>query len=345
MAEGSCESGHSHRVMRLARTRRVAVVVAVVGLVVLAGCSGLGGGGSDSTADGGDGSPPTADGGDGGAADVDPEQLRADAVSAIAEVDTYRIEATQETVVRGPRNQESTVTDRAALDRSARELRRNRTVTAAGTERQFETYLVDRTLYERSDVYVRQYSSEWVRTEVSENFSRTWRLQDVLGQARLVLENADSVAVTGVETVDGQEAYRTRAEISSDAFRGVLFDIVNIDPDRTEGFEVNGVEYVYWLDTDTARPLRTEAELSISVTLRGQTFDQNVSTTTTYEYDDVSVALPEAAEDAVNVTGGRTPRIDAGSGPRVAGPDAVHTSTRTDLTPAWRPRVTGPSTP
>jgi len=326
-------------------TRRIVVVVVVVALVALAGCSGLGGDGGD----GGDGEPTTTtDGADGtvggGGVDVDPEQLRADALSAIDGVETYRFEATQETVVRGPRDQESTVTDRAVVDRTTRELRRNRTATAAGTERQFETYLVDRTLYERSDVYVRQYSSEWVRVDASENFSRTWRLQDVLGQVGIVLENADGVEVTGVETVDDRETYRTRAEISTGSFRDVLFDIVDIDPEQTEGFEVNGVEYVYWLDTETARPLRTETELSISVTAQGQTVDQNLSTTTTYEYEDVSIDLPAAAADAVNVTGGTTPKVDAGNGIRAVAGDAVHTP-RVAPAAAWRPGVTGLPTP
>ncbi len=297
------------------------MVVAVVGLVALAGCSGLGDGGSDQTTEG-DGTTPTTEG-DGGAADVDPEQLRADALSAIADVETYRVEATQETVVRGPRNQESTVTDRAALDRTNRELRRNRTVTAAGTTVESTTYVVDRTVYARSDVYVRQYSSEWIRTDAGENFSRTWRLQDVLGQLRLVLESADGVEVTGVETVDGEAAYRTRVDVSPEAFRGVLFEVVGIDPDEAEGLQVDRVEYVYWLDTETARPLRTTSELAFSVTVRGQTFDQNVSSTTTYDYGDVSIDLPAAATDAVNVTGGGlTPRVDAG-GARAVGSDAV----------------------
>lgn len=332
MAEGSCWSGHTPRVMRLARTRRVVVVVGIAGLLVLAGCSGLGGdGAAPMPTDDGDGTEPTpTDGGDGVDADVDSEQLRSDALSAIAAVETYRIRATQETLVSGPRDRESSITDRAAIDRTSRELRRNRTLVAAGREIESTTYVVDRTLYSRSDVYVQQYSAEWIRSDASENFSRTWRLQDVLGQLERVLENADGVVVTGVETVDGREAYRTRVDISPEAFRGVLLDVVGIAPEETEGLTVDSVEYVYWLDTETARPLRTTTELSFSVTLQGQTFDQTVSTDTTYVYDDVSIDLPEAAEDAVNVSdGGVTPRVDA-VGVQAPVADAVSAPLATD---------------
>lgn len=299
--------------MTATRVRRVVTVLAVVGLLAIAGCAGVG---DDPDSTPTDDTTPTADGDDTTTDGVvAPGQLRVDALSAIAGVGTYRVTATQETVVDGPQPRTTTVTDRAAIDRSDRELRRNRTISAPTATVDLETYVVDRTVYERSDIYVQQYGAEWIRSDVSENFSRTWRLQDVLGQLERVLDaaDADDVTVSGVETVDGRETYRTQVDVSAEAFRGILSDVVGLDSRQVEGLDVDDVTYVYWLDADTARPVRTTANLSFSVTLQGQTFDQTVSTDTRFEYDDdVAIELPAAASDAVNVTGGATPQGDVG---------------------------------
>jgi hypothetical protein len=280
--------------MALSETRWL-TVVAVVALVALAGCSGVLGGDETSTTP-----ETTAAGPD---AEVDETQLRSDAVDAIAAVESYRVTATQEVVVQGPRTRRSTITDDARIDRTERELRRNRTVVAGGQQVNYTQYVVDQTFYARSDVYVRQYSSEWVKSEFGD-FSTAWGQQDTLGQLRTILGNASDVTVTGVETVDGREAYRTRVNITGSAFESVLFDVVGVDRTQAESVNVTSVEYVYWLDRATSRPLRTSARLNFSATLTGRTVEQRLTTEASYDYGSVAVELPEAAGDAVNLTDG-----------------------------------------
>lgn len=288
--------------MRVPRTELL-VVVALVGLVALAGCAGLLGGGPGS--DGGDTPSPTTE----TEPEVDGAELRSAALSAIDETEAYRVAATQEVVVRGPRTRRSTVTDRSRIDRANRELRRNRTVVARGQRVNYTQYVVDRTFYARSDVYVRQYSSKWIKSDLRGNFSTIWEQQDTLGQLRTVLSNASSVEVTAVETVGGRETYRTRVNISESAFESVLFDVLGLDPGQAQGVNVTNVEYVYWLDRETARPVKTVAQVNFTATVTGQTVRQSVATTARYSYEPVSVSLPDAAEDAVNLSSRRlTPR-------------------------------------
>lgn len=282
--------------MATTATRRHLTPVVVLGVVLLAGCAGL------------DGTPGTTDDPARSPTDtatgpsVDEERLRTDALAAIRAVESYRVAATQKVVTEGPRSRTVTVTDHSRIDRADRELRQNRTVTVAGQRVNSTQYVVNRTFYSRSDVYVRQYSSEWIRRNVSENFSRLWRRQDVLGQLRVILANASSVEVTGTEQVDGERTYRTRVNVTTTAFEAILLDVVGLDPNRTDRVNVTHVEYVYWLDVETARPLRTAAEVRYSARLDGRTVRQNVTTTARYDYGPVSVDLPEAADRAVNLS-------------------------------------------
>ena len=344
--------------------RRLAVTVALVGLVLLAGCGGAlnGDGGDAGDAGNGDGDD-AGDAGDsdGGTTtddqsvdanvDVDEAQLRADAQSAIAAVETYQVNGTQEVVVEGPQSQTVTITERASIDRTERELRRNRTVRSQGREVVITQYVVDRTVYARSDVYVRQFSSEWIRTEVTENFSLVWRQQDVLGQLESVLDNASGVEVTGVETVDGRETYRTRVDISPAEFETVLFAVVGVDPDQADDVSVENVEYVYWLDAETARPVRTNATINFTATVAGRTVQRNVSTTARYGYEPVSVDLPDEAGEAVNVSGeppgrlaparhvGPTATGAAGDGPTRTGSPTARPTARSVSTPKPEPEL------
>jgi len=317
--------------------RRLIVTAAVVGLVVLAGCGGTVDGdggdptGTDTTAETSTDDRPTG---------VNETQLRADALSAIAAVETYQVNATQEVVVEGPQPQEVSISERASIDRTNRELERNRTLRAQGQEVQIDQYVVDRTIYARSDVYVRQYSSEWIRSDVNQNFSLVWRQQDVLGQLESVLDNASGVEVTGVETVDGRETYRTRVDIAPGDFEGVLFEAVGVDSEMADNVSVDRVEYVYWLDAETARPLQTTAEIRFTAQVGGRTVVRNASTTARYGYEPVSVELPDEAGEAVNVSNEPSGRLAPQRPTReTAPPRAGEAGSRADAA------VAGPATP
>ncbi len=296
----------------MARSHSGLVVTTLVAVVTLAGCAGLGGDGETPSPE-----PTTGP-------DVNESALRAEALAAIEAVEVYRVVAEQRVVTRGPSEQVTTVRDRALVNRTARELRRNRTVSANGRRVNVTQYLLGDTLYAESDLFVRQYSSRWVKRDVGENRSLVWRRQDTLGQLRTVLANASDVTVTGVESVDGVPAHRTRVTLSPATFEQVLFDVVGIASDRADAVTVTDVEYVYWLDRETARPLRTEARVRLNVTVGGQTLRRNVTTTARYEYEpaSMSVSLPEAAEGAVNVSS-PPPRLGAPARPVVTSPPAT----------------------
>lgn len=314
------------------------LLAAVAVAVVLAGCSG-GGGGQTPTAtpadrtvtatatDGGsatDGTATTDNGGtattgDGGtttttesAPALDASELRSAATAAIAETDTYAIVGNVSTVLSGPATQETSQTVRTVVDREAREFRRNVTATVMGRESESTAYLVDRTLYLGSQANVRQYSSEWIKLDVSANFSSYWASQDTLGQMRSLLANASGFEVTGTDAVDGTQTAVLSVDLGPSEFESVFGDSAGFQ--LGSNVTVNAANYTLQVATDDGRLLGASSRVNTTVSIRGQSFQQNTNTTFRFDYDVAgAVTLPDAAEDAVNVSEGSSAGTTTGS--------------------------------
>lgn len=316
------------------RRQDVAVAV-VVAAVLLAGCAGTGGDGTATTPGGTDAG--TATTGEGtGTTDEDPttddgidrsaEEVRDDAVAAIGDVDTYRVVAEQEAVVSANLVRRSTQTSTVVFDREARELQADRTVRAAGRTQQVSTWLVDGTVYQRSDAFVQRFGAKWVELDVSANFSRYWRLQDTLTRQRAVLENASTLELAGTETVNGTEAVVLRANVSPGDYGDLVAGVLGASPGDGANVTVHRADFTFYLHPETDRPVRTEAQINATVLARGQEVGQNVSVTMDYYGygEPASIDLPEAADSAVdltNRTGGS--RLATGEGAVATGDGGV----------------------
>jgi hypothetical protein len=316
------------------------LLAAVAVVVVLAGCSG-GGGGTTPTAtvtDGAgsptptDASTPTDGGGGTATSDgvtatptatddpsVDVEELRSAAVDAIGATDAYRVSANVSAVLSGPATQEVSRTVDTVVDREAREFRRNVTANVMGRESESAAYLVDRNLYVGSEANVRQYSSRWIQLDVSSNFSSYWNTQDTLAQMQSLIANASTVELAGTDAVGGTSVAVLSVELAPGEFRSVFGDDTALQLGGNVSFDA--ASYTLRVAPGDGRLLAATSQVNATVSLQGQTLQQNASTTYRFNYDvSPGITLPDAAADAVNVsqssqgrTGSLRPPADGGA--------------------------------
>lgn len=315
-------------------------LLAVAVVVVLAGCSGGGGGGtptatpSDGTVTPTDGGSATTDSGGtattdegetpttGSSPGLDASELRSAAADAIASTDAYAVAGNVSTVLSGPATQQTLQTVRTVVDREAREFRRNVTATVMGRESESTAYLVDRTLYVGSQANVRQYSSEWIQIDASTNFSSYWSSQDTLGRMRSLLANGSGFEVTGTDAVDGTRTAVLSVDLAPSEFESVFGGGTGLQ--MGSNLTVNAANYTLELATDDGRLLAATSRVNTTVSIRGQTFQQQTNSTFRFDYDVAGeVTLPDAAEDAVNVSEGSsgttTGSLGYATGPRADG--------------------------
>ncbi|WP_134671206.1 DUF6612 family protein [Halorussus marinus] len=219
-------------------------------------------------------------------------------VSAMADVEMYRIGAHIDTVVSSNNVRRRTVTNSTgAVNRLDRELRINRTARVAGRSSTVSTYVVDRTLYQRSPQFTRTFSSKWIRQNLSGNFSQRWSALDTLTRQRELL-NISSAELVGEQTVDGTETYVLRAAPDPERYANLSANVTN----RQVG-TVENVSVTYWIAKDTHLPVKSDTSINSTVSVRGQEMDlhQELRLRFSGYGDDVSVELPAAAETAVSL--------------------------------------------
>lgn len=301
--------------------RQHLVLLGLVVLVALAGCSGADtGDGNETTVNGtatpvNDSDGQTGENGSDGEADspdfgseldsevtpasdlsVSKSEVVSDAIAAQRGVDEYQFTSTlnvtteQNNVVRSREIQTE-----SAVDRENRTTRAAQDVTVSGQSVTQDSYLVDGTLYQRSEVFTQQYGSEWIRQNVSGNYSEVFKLRDELGFHRALLENG-SASLEGAQTVDGERTYRLRIESNGSAF-AEYFGVV-----QQMNANLN-LTTVVWVDAETGHVVRSEGRLESTTTAQGRTVTSTIRFTDTFEYTDVDITLPEAAETAVTPEG------------------------------------------
>lgn len=269
--------------------KRLMLAVLLVALVALAGCGAADTGGTPTESEPGDanGSVP------GNASEL--------AVDAMASVEGYRVEATETRAVIGPQTQVVEIEQRIEVDRATRRLHRAANQSAAGRTVAVDTYLVNGTVYERSPVYVTQFSAEWIRIDAEENFTRAFRAADPLARQMRVLETA-SFTANGTTTIDGHEVRRIETDADPERLEGLFAELLG---GPASGFNESTVSltdaaYTFWIDAETDLPVRVAGDIETRVSLRGQEATLEQSFTFEYDYESsVSIDLPESASSAV----------------------------------------------
>ena len=226
-------------------------------------------------------------------ADISASGLTSDVAQATESIEDYT--ATLNLTVETFGNnlvQTSTSNQTLALDREATVFRRTNAQRTRGQTVTAESYLVEETVYTKSPTNARAYSSEWTKFDVSDNTTEAFDQWDELENTRKYLDNA-SLSSVGRTTLDGSDAYVFDAEIDGSAYA----DINGLGNQTT----VDNVSATYFVDTQSDRVERVDVDLYWTLTLRGQSYDQHVVGTYTFDYADVSVSLPDAASSAVAI--------------------------------------------
>ncbi|WP_135661567.1 hypothetical protein [Halorhabdus rudnickae] len=256
--------------------------------VLLAGC--VGGGTTTPTAtETVDDDPPGAN------------ELRADTLAAMGNVSAYTADQNATIVQHLEDGDLTTTVDVAyALNRTSRSLVSHRTQARSGQQVAIDRYVLDQTLYQRSEQFQAEYGSEWIERDVTESFARHWALYDQLRLHEFFLDNA---SLSGVETttLDGDAIYVLDAEVDRAELNRGLRDALDLPP----GVEANTtLRATFWIDSETYRPVRIQRSAAGTQTIDGQSVDVDREIATRLSYGNVSVSLPESAEDASIVGGG-----------------------------------------
>ncbi|WP_158853769.1 DUF6612 family protein [Halorhabdus sp. CUG00001] len=268
--------------------RSTLALVALAGILVLAGCSG--GGTTTATSPDQPTDEPTA------------SQLQQQAITAISDVAAYH--AQQNATIRQQANnlnRSSTLDIDYQVDRTARSLESHRTAVQSGREVVVDRYIVEKTLYQRSEQFASVYGSEWVKNDLSDNFTRQWHLSDQLWRYKFMLGNASLSNVT-TDTVDGSETYVVTADVNMEEFNAALNEQLNLPENASQTTSGNTtISATFWIDTETHRPVKVERAVSGTQTVQGQTIEFEREVETMIQYDAVSISLPDEAEDAVDI--------------------------------------------
>ncbi|WP_181687222.1 hypothetical protein [Halorhabdus salina] len=268
--------------------RHTFALVALAGMLVLAGCTG----GGTTTAP----SPDQAD-------DVPTAtQLQQEAIGAMAEVEAYQ--AHQNATIRQQANnlnRTTTLDIDYRVDRSVRSLASHRTAVQGGREDVVDRYIVDQMLYQRSDRYTSVYGSEWVKNDLSDNFTRQWHLSDQLWRYKFMLGNASLSDVT-TETINGSETYVVTADVDMEEFNQALNEQLDLPSNASQTSGGNTIiEATFWIDAETDRPIKVQRSVTGTQTVQGQTIEFEREIETMMQYDAVSISLPDEAENAIDI--------------------------------------------
>lgn len=297
---------------RIAR-RHLALVCLVV-LVALAGCAG---GTGDGTATGtptnttpgetGSSLPTEASidnfsAGDGLESELTPAEdlsvsadgITADTLAATEAVDSYRLTGNS-TLTRRQNNvnQVQDIYRVTNVDREQPALAVNSTISLRGQTQVQEIYYTNGTLYQYSPVFVPQYGSEWIKQDISENFTTVFNQSDRLTLFKRAIENG-TVSLRGAQEIDGERTYRIRVEAEDAAAASVLG--VG-DTNESDAATV----ITFWVDATDSTIVRAEGAVEIVTTLQGQRAVVSGTFTESLTYGGVEVTLPEAASAAVNL--------------------------------------------
>lgn len=258
----------------------------VVGLVLVVAFSGCIGGLSGN----GDGD---------GSGSQDASQVKQNAIDAIEDVETYRAKVTIQSKNKA-NNVERTVNTTSTVlgDRNARELKVEQTANAGERTVETKRYIVDQTLYAKNPAYQQMYSSKWIKSDLSENFSENWNAFDTIKRQEVLLDVSD-VEILGEEEVNGEETYVVKASPGESEYAEIQKRQSEILTGNRPELTVNSISSKYWISKDSNRPVKAEIDINITTQAMGQEIIQEQEISILFEsYNtDVSINLPKKARE------------------------------------------------
>lgn len=229
---------------------RLVPVIAVAVLAVTAGCAGLG---------------------DGGVASA--EEVREQAVSSMADVETYRMQMNMTLEASG---QEVSMAANGTFDREAEKAR----MTTRFRGQQVRTYIDGTTMYAETP-------AGWQRQDLSDQ--QPWNQSTALERQRAIMESAN-ITELGEETLDGEPVYVVRVEPDPERLKEV---VARQQSQNLDGVSVESVTYTQYVHRDTGRLVRVD--MAMTMTANGQSADVD-ATMRFSDYDEpVDITIPEEA--------------------------------------------------
>ncbi|WP_197428670.1 hypothetical protein, partial [Halapricum sp. CBA1109] len=220
------------------------------------------------------------------------------AIEATRGVEQYRAVRNLTTVVDSNNVERSTGQDQhLLLNRTGERFRQTSTITTQGRTVNSAAYLFNGTQYSRSQGNARLFGSEWVKIDLGENASRTLEYRDLLRPARQYLANA-TLSASGEATLDGSDVYVVEAEFDEANYTAVRSAT---SPALSNETTVQDASGTYYVDQETDRIQRFSLRANWTSELGGSTLDQSIEGVTDFEYESVSVTLPDAADGAVDI--------------------------------------------
>lgn len=225
--------------------------------------------------------------------------VKRDAMAAMGQVTTYRVQFENERTITTNRiSQTISIDSTGAFDRSVQTLHVNQTVSGPAGTVSIQTYVDNRTLYEQSEEYVRQYDSQWIKIDISQNFSSKWELLDTLTRQRTILNQSD-VEVLGATDLDGTETYVLQVDINETAYT----ELIKARIDSTSEITVTDATFTYWINTETSRLVQSAGSINSTAVVNGESL--NIHEEITFRFQDygepVEITLPSAASTAVSI--------------------------------------------
>ncbi|MFD1511814.1 hypothetical protein [Halomarina rubra] len=267
-------------------------------LVVLAGCNGLGlpGGADDTTVAPnatatGTPAPPGEN--------VTAQSVKNETLATLDEVTTYRLAVDQRTDYVA-RNESENTTATGRFNRTVRDAALVNNVSASGVSLTVETYVdgENQTLYQYSPAYAQDFDSNWLRSDVSGNFSATWEQYDTLARQRALL-NASNVTLEGTERLNGTDVYVLNGTVEESEYERLGLRSAGV-------LNVSTVSATFYVSVANATLVRSQVDLAGTRQARGESFEFERSVDLRFSGygDPVTVDIPDDADDAVRVDNG-----------------------------------------
>lgn len=210
--------------------------------------------------------------GDGGDDAPDAEQLTSDTIAAIQDADTYRMSMSLNLSASG---QTFTITQEGDFDHEAEQARLD--VTAYGV--QSTAYMNGSTMYVKSN-------GRWQTQDFSEE--KPWEAGNGVTQQVNILESGD-VSVAGTAMVDGVET----TILSVDSNEDELKQLLTQQGQSLDGVTIEDATYKLYVANDTHLPRKLEMTMEMSI--NGQTADAEVTATFSGYGEPVDITIPDAA--------------------------------------------------
>ncbi len=289
------------------------VLALILAVPMLAGCGGKAAGPEETGA--------------GGFTQTQLQQIVTDSLQSVKSVSSYKFSLEMNVALEATGGTEAgkmgaKLTSSGAADNAAQELQMslNVTVTDNSTDNQgpqsIDMYVLPDWMYMKT---ITGTGETWVKMSLTEQLKKLYNL-DMVGQEFIPLQSPEKIEFVGYETLDGSESYVLRVSPNMQNMKTwveqqqMTSGAVNWDqiPNLEDIFKE--LSYTAWIDKDTKLIKKmsmtmlmefSAAQVGVSESqIKKMNMDADVAMTVNNYNEPVSIVLPEAAQNAMEISPG-----------------------------------------